>query len=161
MLLNVWQSEREARSRRSAFSAAAADGAERQSLVAALHAVGFGGYAGCIATRTVKALAAEEFPSDALWLDRCSQLDPLATALQARNRPHKSLAKTNLSKILFLFVPLRGFRHISRVSRVPCRYKLTKKPFCSLHLGHRRDGCRWCVLAASPESTVVCPRAVT
>ena len=100
MLLNIWQSEREASSRRSAFSAAAVDGAERQSLVAALHAVGFGGYAGCIAARTVKALAAEEFPSDALWLDRCSQLDPLATALQARNRPHKSLAKTKLSKKL-------------------------------------------------------------
>ncbi len=86
MLLNVWQSEREARGRRSAFSAAAGDGTERQLLVAALHAVGFGVYVGCIAARTVRALAAEEFPSDALWLDRCSQLDALAAALQARSR---------------------------------------------------------------------------
>ncbi len=81
MLLNVWQSERDARGRRSAAVHAAEDD-EGQSLVEALHAVGFSGYASCIGARSVLGLAAEEFPTDALWMDRCAQLDALASALQ-------------------------------------------------------------------------------
>lgn len=68
------------------FAAAPEEGAAggRKSLVAALAAVGFGGYSGCIAARAVKALAAEEFPSDAMWLDRLPQLNALASALNVR-----------------------------------------------------------------------------
>lgn len=81
MLLNVWQSERDARGRRSAMVRAGEDD-EGQSLVEALHAVGFSGYASCVGAWFVRGLAAEEFPADALWLDRCAQLDALASALQ-------------------------------------------------------------------------------
>ena len=81
MLLNVWQSERDARGRRSAAVRAAEDD-EGRSLVEALHTVGFSGYANCIGARSILGLAAEEFPTDALWMDRCAQLDALASALQ-------------------------------------------------------------------------------
>jgi hypothetical protein len=88
MLLNLWSSDRDKKSKRPASSQQMP---HRPSLLAALHSAGFGAYASCIKQRAVRTMLAEDLPEDAMWLDRVSQLDALVSAFQAWAPAHTGM----------------------------------------------------------------------